>query len=123
LLAYMLTSSEEWDGATVRINVIVDSTALATQAETNLDAVIAKTRVRALPHVIVRQDKDETITEIVREVSGETDLVIMGLRSPAPDEMETFIDHVGQFICDLGSVLLVHASSHFDGRAVLFDEP
>lgn len=122
LLAYMLTSAEEWREASVRINVIVDDREKGDLAQNSLNGIIAKTRVRARANVIVRTDSDSSIPEMVRRVSGNTDLVIMGLRSPLPEETNSYIDHVSRFIDGLGSVLLVHASTAFDGRAVLFDE-
>jgi hypothetical protein len=121
LLAFLLTSSEEWSDARVRINVAVDDETARHAARKKLQDVIASSRVRAEPNVIVR-DPAQTIQQLITETSREADLVLLGLREPAEGEGGQYIDHVTGFIGELGSVLLVRASSRFEGAALLFDE-
>ncbi len=122
LLAYLLTSSEEWDEARVRINVVVDAESASGPALARLEGIVASSRVRADPNVIVRDPARQTIPQVMTETSGGTDLVLLGLRVPAEGEGGEYIDHVTEFIGNLGTVLLVRASSRFEGAAVLFDE-
>ncbi len=122
LLAYLITSSEEWDDARVRINVIVDSEQARNVALQNLEGVISASRIKAQPHVIVRDPESQTVAAVMVDVSSKTDLVMMGLREPLEDEGEQYIRHVAGFIDRLGTVLLVHASTRFEGASMLFDE-
>jgi hypothetical protein len=46
----------------------------------------------------------------------------MGLREPKSDEAETFIEYVSGYTESLGTVMLVHSSTKFEGASVLFDE-
>ena len=77
--------------------------------------------MRAEPNVIFRTSPDQSIPDKMVEISGGTDLVIVGLREPAPDETDQFVDHVSGFIERLGTVLLVRSSRHFEGATLLFD--
>jgi hypothetical protein len=122
LLSYLLTSSEEWEGARVRINVIVDSEPDRAAALEKLKRVIGSSRIRAEPNVIPRDPEKQSIPVLMAEASRDADLVIMGLRDPAEDEREQYIGHVAAFIDALGTVLLVRASTRFEGASLLFDE-
>jgi solute carrier family 12 (sodium/potassium/chloride transporter), member 2 len=122
LIAYLLKSSATWSRAKVRINVLVDSAETQNTAESSLRRVIDDSRVRAEPNVILRTDREKSIADHMVEISGNTDLVILGLREPLEDEKAHFVSHVTSFIDRLGTVLLVRASSQFEGASLLFDE-
>ncbi len=122
LLAYLITSSEKWAGAKVRLNVVVDDEQMYKNTFKSLKKVIGESRVRAEPNVILRKPQDRLIAEIMTEVSRETDLVLTGLRPPTGDEGGAFVERVNELVSDLGTVLLVRASSHFDGASLLFDD-
>ncbi|MCU0620484.1 MAG: amino acid permease [Gemmatimonadales bacterium] len=121
LLAYLITSAEDWADAEVRVNVAVDDAAAAESTGRRLAEIIAAARIRATPNVIVRDPAARSVADLMAETSGETDLVILGLRPPGGDEGEAYVRHVGALIERLRTVLLVRASSHFDGATVLFD--
>ncbi len=122
LLAYLITSSEAWSGASVRINVIIDSEQKSATTAKNLEKVVSESRVRATPNIIVRNPVNRPIREIITEVSSETDLTLLGLKPPTNDENDIFVDRVNALVEELGSVLLVRASTHFDGTRLLFDD-
>jgi len=122
LLGFLLTSSEEWDDARVRINVVVDKLESQNAALQSLERVILASRIKAQPSVIVRNRTEQSIPEIMLEASRDTDLVMMGLRQPNDDEGGKYIENVAGFIQGLGTVLLVRASSRFEGSSLLFEE-
>jgi hypothetical protein len=122
LLAYLITSNDEWVRAKVRVNVVVDDDAQLGPATTQLQQIIGKSRVRARPNVILRKDADQPIVEIIKDFSRRADLTMLGLRPPADDEGAEFVERVSAMIEPLGSVLLVRASTHFDGMHVLFED-
>ncbi len=122
LLAYLITSSEIWARPEVRINVVVDDEQTYKNTFKSLRKVIADSRVRAESNIILRKPTDRPIAEIITECSADRDLVIMGLRPPGGDEKEAFVERINDFLANLGTVLLVRASTHFDGTRLLFDD-
>jgi hypothetical protein len=122
LLAYLITSSDTWTRAKVRINVIIDAKEKLRRAEDSLNRVLKDSRVRAKPNVIMKKSEAQTIPDCIAEVSHGIDLVIMGLRDPYADETDSYVAHISSLIERLGTVLLVRSSSRFQGASLLFDE-
>lgn len=122
LLAYLITSSEQWDDAKARVNVVVDSVNARESTLINLQRFVGASRVKAEPNVIILDSERQTLFELMADVSRDTDLVLMGFREPTEDEGEEFIKYIGQFIEGLNTVLLVRASTRFDGARLLLDE-
>jgi hypothetical protein len=122
LLVYLITSHETWARARVRVNVVVEDEQRRSEAVTNLARVLQKSRVRARSNVILRQPAERPIAEIIAEQSADADLVLLGLRPPAEDEKGEFVARVSGMIEELGTVLLVRASTRFGGASVLFEE-
>jgi solute carrier family 12 sodium/potassium/chloride transporter 2 len=123
LVAYLITSTDGWAQAKVRVNVIVDENTSREETTGRIKDVLGRARVKAEPNVIVRSPGKQSIADIIHEVSGRTDLVILGLASPVEGEGEEFVRRVSSFIDQLGTVILVRASGHFEGEQVLFDDP
>ncbi len=121
LVGYLVTSSETWAGAKVRINVIVDDPAKAAASEANLARVIKKSRISATANVIYNKE-GHPVPDLITETSADTDLTVLGLRPPSDENSPQFVERVNQLLEGLGSVLLVRASSHFDGASLLFDD-
>jgi len=122
LLAYLITTTDEWARAKVRVNVVVDDVAQLAATTTRLQQIIGKSRVRARPNVILRKEAGTPIVDIMAETSARTDLTLLGMRPPADDEGGEFVARVSELIEPLGSVLLVRASTRFDGMHVLFED-
>ena len=123
LLAYLLESTDDWAQARVRVNVVVDEETRTEATARRINDVLGRARVRAEPNVIVRQPDKQSIADIIHEVSGRTDLVILGLAPPLTGEGEEFVGRVSSLIDRLVTVIMVRASSHFEGEQVLFDDP
>jgi len=100
----------------------VDTEDAQAVARANLDRIIGASRTKAEPNVVVRDRNKQTIFDLIREVPRDTDLVLMEFREPNEDEGGEFIKYVAQFIDDLHTMLLVRASSRFEGASLLFDE-
>jgi hypothetical protein len=121
LIGYLLTSSEQWSRAELRVNVVVDGPERVDESRRNLDTILGDARVKAKANVIIRNGA-EPIPGIIERTSGQSDLVIMGLRPPGPDEDELYVEHLATFAGAVGTLLLVRASMQFDGAAMLFDQ-
>ena len=123
LLAYLIKSTDGWSQAKVRVNVVVDEDTSREETTGRINDVLGLARVKAEPNVIVRSPGSQSIADIIHEVSGRTDLVILGLAPPIEGEGEEFVRRVSALIDRLGTVILVRASGHFEGKQVLFDDP
>ncbi|MCP4199712.1 MAG: amino acid permease [Proteobacteria bacterium] len=122
LLSFLLTSSEDWSDAKVRINVVVDSERKTKPTQRNLSQIIEKSRVKAEPNVILNPSRKHPIATIMANVSSDTDLTLIGIRPPSLDGEDNFVERINSLIDGLGSVLLVRASTQFDGIELMFDD-
>ena len=59
----------------------------------------------------------------MREESGRSDLVMVGLRQPRPDEQAAdFFAHYSRILGSLPTTMLVASAPSFEGAPVLFEE-
>jgi amino acid transporter len=119
ILSYMLSSSLEWRGATVRLKMVVPSEAAAETAQDNLDAIVTQMRTGAEPHLQIAGTR--SFQEILHESSSDADLVIVGVAEPGP----TFVDYwrnVQQRLEGLPTTLLVLASEDLAFGDILQDD-
>ncbi len=124
LLAYLLSSHDRWRDAEVRILTVVQTAQMKQTAERELEAIMAQTRLAAETRVLVR--RGAAIDEIMKEESGRSDLVLVGLRQPRPEEKaEDFFVHYDRILDALPTTMLVASAPSFEGAPVLFegDEP
>ncbi len=121
LLAYLLSSHDRWRDASVRILTVVSSEVRRKKAEKELAGIMSQTRLTAEARVMVRKPGD--IAAIMREESGQSDLVMVGLRQPMSDEKAAaFFAHYSRILEALPTTLLVASAPSFEGTPVLFDE-
>lgn len=122
LLATLLQSSEEWDGAEVRLNVVVPKVEDEESSQERLNKVLSHARLTAETYVYRLEAPAQHPFDVIRRESREADLTLLGLRSPDPGEAEAYLERIGEMLEGLGSTLLVRASSRFEGTGVLFDQ-
>ncbi|MDH3253715.1 MAG: Na-K-Cl cotransporter [Acidobacteriota bacterium] len=121
LLAYLLNSHDRWREAEVRILTVVSSEKKRIRAEKELAGIMEQTRLAAETRVLVRRSAD--ISEIMREESGRSDLVMVGLRQPKPEEKAAdFFVHYARILEALPTTMLVASAPSFEGAPVLFDD-
>lgn len=118
LLAYFLTCADDWEGATIRLNVIVPSESQLGNVRTRLRQWLDETRLPGELNLILHR---EAPALTMRRVSAQADLVLLGLREPREGE-DDFLSPINAMLEGLGSVLLVRASSRFDAARLLLDE-
>jgi len=121
LLAYLLSSHDRWRSGDVRILTVVRTEANKMKAERELAAIMAETRLAAETVVLVRQSGE--IAEIMKEESGHSDLVMVGLRQPRPEEKAaSYFAHYTLILEALPTTMLVASAPSFEGAPVLFDQ-
>jgi nucleotide-binding universal stress UspA family protein len=89
ILAYLLQSSFQWQGARVRLKMVVPDEEAAREARKNLVTMAQRTRTGAEPHVLASEGRP--FFEILQESSADADLVLMGIQRPT--DLGTFEDY------------------------------
>lgn len=141
LLASLLQLTDEWEKAKVRLLVVVPKKEERLLAEKKLLQVLADAKLRAEAHVLCAEDPSQSAFEIIRKESASADLTMLGFKEPEVDEVfrrrqdasqpfrdasqeraEAFVSRINGMVQGLGTVLLVRASSRFEGTHVLFEQ-
>jgi amino acid transporter len=121
LLAYLLNSHDRWREAEVRILTVVQPNRQRAKAITELQRIMTATHLSAQTKVI--RSKGTNIVALMKEESGCSDLVIIGLRQPNDQESaEDYFGSYAKILTVLPSAMLVASAPSFEGAAVLFDD-
>ena len=107
ILAYLVSTSLEWRGASIHVKMVVPTEVAAETARSNLAAIIDETRTGAVPQVHVADGRP--FHTILHESSADADLILLGLAQPDEDYVQ-YIDRVLERTSDLPSTLLVLSS-------------
>jgi hypothetical protein len=117
ILAYLLQSGLKWQGATVRLKMVVPDDEAAVEAMKNLQSMAARTRTGAEPYVLAANGRP--FFEILHESSKDADLVFMGIASPGPGEFEGYYSQLNERTEGLPSTIFVLAAEEIAFREVL----
>ena len=119
ILSYMLSSSLEWRGATVRLKMVVPTEAAADTAHANLEAIVNRMRTGAVPDLQIADGR--SFETILHESSADADLVILGVAEPG-DTFAEYWKSVQQRLDGLPTTLLVLASEDLSFGEILKDD-
>jgi hypothetical protein len=122
LLASLIGANDAWNSATIRLLVVVQTPDEVGRAKTKLDQVLADAKLRADAKVLCQDNPEQDPFEIIKRESNDADLTMLGLKEPEEGEGVAFTTRVDRMLEGLGTVLLVLASSRFEGRRVLFEQ-
>jgi hypothetical protein len=117
ILAYLLQTSLRWQGARVRLKMVVPTEEAARDARKNLTIMAARTRTGAEPHVLVSNGKP--FLRILAESSSDADLVIMGIARPDAGRFEAYYADLRDRTEGLPTTLFVLAAEEIAFREVL----
>lgn len=109
-----LKASEEWQRAEARILILLDNSALVNRAHRNMSQVLEDQRLEAEIKVINNAIDAHPFTEVIRRESAEADLVILGMAPFSDANAAAYVDNINALVGDIGSTLLLHASSFFE---------
>ena len=113
LLAHIISQDPTWDGASIRLLQILPRGEGREQTEAHLRALLDRVRVAAEP-VIVVPPQDEPFPETVKSWSRQTDLTLLGMNRPEPEERERYGNQLNDWISAVGTVLLIHSGQTED---------
>jgi amino acid transporter len=109
-----LKASEEWQRAEARILILLDNSAQVNRAHRNVAQILEDQRLEAEIKVINNAIDAHPFTEVIRRESAEADLVILGMAPFSNAEAADYVGKINTLVGDIGSTLLLHASSFFE---------
>jgi hypothetical protein len=120
LLSSLLCAHEKWRGANVTLITVVENEEMRATASASKERIIEAARIAATPRVILREGR--SIQQVMKEVSSEADLAILGIGLPEPEQdADAFFDRINAMLEHMPTTLLVHSARTFDGEPVLFE--
>ncbi len=106
LLGYLISRSNDWHDAELRLSRIVESEEGAEQTRAHMNTLLEEVRVEATPNIVVRGERP--IEALFAEHSRDVDLTVLGMQAPAADAAETYGERLETFAEAVGTVLLVY---------------
>lgn len=112
-LSRFLSSSDEWRDAEIRFLIINNDTALTEKLYENMNQIVIDYRIEATVHVINNAVEQKPFYEIIQRESRDADLIINGIPDVSQGEESQYVTKTNAIIDQLGTVLLIRASSFF----------
>jgi amino acid transporter len=116
LLAYLLRTDIDWRNAQIYLKLVVADDAAAVAASNNLKNFIRKLRIDLIYEVLIAQRR--SFTEILRQSSGDADLIFLGMARPRDNFIE-YYEGLQARVADLPSTVFVLATPNFAFGEVL----
>jgi amino acid transporter len=114
ILAYLIRQHQSWYSAEIRLLRIINSHEGQDQCETHMEQLLQSVRVKADAVIIVRSDPEQPLTEIISAHSRNTDLTVLGLQVPEPEQVEAYSQYLDELMQGVGSALLVRSAQPED---------
>ncbi len=108
LLGYLVSRSNDWHDAELRLTRIVETDEGTEQTLEHMNELLAEVRVEATPKVVVRGDTARPIVDLFAEHSRDVDLTILGMQAPEPEQAEAYAERLDAFAEVVGTVLMVY---------------
>ena len=114
-LIRFLASSDDWREANIRLLIVNDDeSALRETILKHANNILEEYRLDADVKVINNAIEQKNFQEIIRVESAHSDFTIIGIPPLNTRDPLSYVDFVNQIANDLGSVLMIHASSFFE---------
>jgi amino acid transporter len=118
ILAYLLRTSINWRQAEVTLKMVMPNLEAAESAGRNIEAIIERTRIGARTEVLVAGKRP--FAEILRESSGDSDLVFLGIKEPNGNLLD-YYERVQGWLQGLPTTVLVLAAEDLAFGEVLLE--
>lgn len=116
LLAYLLRTDRAWNNANIYLKLVVPNEAAAADAQDNMEELVQRLRIGAIPKVIVGQGR--SFTDILHESSQGADLIFLGMAQPREDYAQ-YYEALQARTEGLPSTVFVLAAPDFDFEEIL----
>lgn len=112
-LARFITSNDDWRNAEIRLLTIKDSLSSVRILQNEANRVLRTFRIDAIVKIIDNTSGERSTQDIFKEESQSANLSIFGI--PPIDERSAgdYINNINNLLKDVGTTLLVNASSYF----------
>lgn len=117
-LVRFLSSTNDWRDAEVRFIVISQNSSIVNRAYKNLTQIIEQYRINATVRIINNEIEQRKPVEIILSESAESDLILFGIPDISEQNSQSFINSINELTANLGTVLLVRASSKFEELSI-----
>jgi len=108
-----ITTSDRWRAAKLRILVVQETSGHSERIHKNLDQILSDHRIDADVVVINNAIEQKSFRDVIRTHSENASMIFLGLPDIQDTQPVQFIDHVTSLIRELGTVILMKASSYF----------
>ncbi|MFC2103374.1 hypothetical protein ACFLSS_02980 [Bacteroidota bacterium] len=112
-LARFITSNDDWRNAEIRLLTIKDDLSSVRVLENEAHRVLRTFRIDAVIKIIDNTSGEKSIGEIFKEESQSADLSIFGIPPIDEKNAEEYIRNLNKLLIEVGTTLLVNASSYF----------
>lgn len=116
ILAYLLRTDIEWNKAKIYLNLVVSDESGAVAARENLQGLIEKLRISAIPNVL--EANGRPFEKILHESSGNADVIFLGMAKP-DDGFQDYYEEWQRRTADLPTTIFVLAAPDFAFDKVL----
>ena len=113
ILKYLMIS-DEWQEAEARLLILLDSSPMVSRVRRNMDQLLEDQRLTATVKVINNAIDKAAFTDVIRRESGDADLTVIGVGAVDARNAADFIGGINGLVADIGSTLMVRASSFFE---------
>lgn len=106
LLAYLLTTNNEWRSHPIRVLRVIDNESGREDVYQHLTQLMTAARIRAIPEVIV----DDDVYQAIQRTSRTAALVFMGFDAPMAGDEDAFFTHMERWAGMLPRVVFVNSA-------------
>jgi amino acid transporter/GTPase SAR1 family protein len=112
-LIRFINSTDEWDDARIRVLIVTEDNSLTVTIQKNMNLVLEDYRIDAEVKVIQNGIERRHFKEIVKAESQDADLTLLGIPPLNINQAARFVKDLNDIADELGSILLICASSYF----------
>lgn len=121
-LVKFLSSTDDWRDSEIRFIVISQTSSIVNRAYKNLTQILEQYRISATVRIINNEIEQRKASDIILIESAESDLVIFGIPDVTGQNSENFINSINEMTANLGTVMLIRASSQFEELSIGFQK-
>ncbi len=111
LLAYLLRSTSEWRDAQIHLKLLVPKEAAAQNASANLNAMLSRLRIAAIPEVIVAANRP--FEKVLHESSKNADVIFLGMATSKKQNFKEYYEQMHARTANLPTIIYVMAAPDF----------
>ena len=117
LLAFLMSQNPEWHSSRIRVLSLASNELMLNSTRSFLENLIREIRIDA-DIVVSAKPQDRTVLDVMREESGDADMVLLGLAIPEEGEEAVYAERMTEIARALPNCFFVYNGSLFIGELV-----